>query len=378
MITRHLAKAQPFSLCIHDSGANNPGTNSPSANTPGTNNPGTNSPGANNPGAVGSGATWQRSLSLAIRDWPTLLQRLDLEQHPLHVPPEVLQHFPIRVTESYLNRIERGNPRDPLLLQIFPQAAEAIVHAGESVDPVGDHAALRAPGLLHKYAGRALLLVTGNCAVHCRYCFRRGLSYRELGAAPQLESALARLREDESISEIILSGGDPLTLTNARLGALLERLAAIPQLQRLRIHSRLPIVLPERIDAGLLDLLQHCRLPTVLVVHANHPREWTAPTAPALRRLHTLGITLLNQSVLLAGINDDLETLCSVQEKGFALGVLPYYLHMLDPAPGTAHFAVSESRALALLQGLRQRLPGYLVPRLVRERPGGQFKETVS
>ncbi len=229
--------------------------------------------------------------------------------------------------------------------------------------------------MLHKYHGRALLIVTGACAVHCRYCFRREFPYAEAHAGVgQWRSALAYLAGDASIREVILSGGDPLSLSDQRLGLLLAELDRVPHLKRLRIHSRQPIVLPERVDDGLLDLFARTRLQSVLVVHANHPREIDDTVRAALARLANAGVTLLNQSVLLRGVNDAAATLAELSEVLFAGRVLPYNLHLLDRVCGAAHFEVNESEASAIMEQLRQRLPGYLVPRVVREQPGQPAK----
>jgi L-lysine 2,3-aminomutase len=317
---------------------------------------------------------WQQALSRAITDPRQLLQRLGLD--PALLPGMACGHdlFRTRVPESYLARIRPGDSRDPLLLQVLPQGAEAVERAAFVADPVNDAGAMAAPGLLHKYRGRVLLITTGACAVHCRYCFRRGFPYAAFSAVRDWEPALEYIRAHPDVTEVILSGGDPLTLPDRRLAELLRRLEQIPQLRRLRIHSRLPIVLPERVDDGLLSWLGQGRLDHVLVLHANHPREFAPPADRALARLRAARVTLLNQSVLLAGVNDDPDTLCQLQEAGFAAGVLPYYLHLLDRVRGVGHFEVSEARARALHDAMRARLPGYLLPRLVREIPGAPGK----
>ncbi|MFZ1642955.1 MAG: EF-P beta-lysylation protein EpmB, partial [Candidatus Contendobacter sp.] len=249
---------------------------------------------------------------------------------------------------------------------------------GFVADPVGDRAAQAAPGVLHKYHGRALLLVTGACAVHCRYCFRREYPYAESHAGvDRWRPALAYLAGDSSLREVILSGGDPLSLSDRRLSALLVELDRIPHLERLRIHSRLPIVLPERVDDGLLEQLTRTRLRPVLVVHVNHPREIDDLVRVALARLAAAGVTLLNQSVLLHGVNDSAAVLAELSEALFAARVLPYYLHLLDPVCGAAHFYVNKTEASAMMKVLRQRLPGYLAPRLVCEQPGQPAKTPV-
>jgi EF-P beta-lysylation protein EpmB len=276
----------------------------------------------------------------------------------------------------------RGDPADPLLRQVLPLGAEGAQVPGFVPDPVGDGAAARAPGLLQKYRGRALLMAHGACAVHCRYCFRRHYPYGadRAGTEPRggQAAALAAIAADPSLAEAILSGGDPLMQDDPPLATLIERLDAIPHLERLRLHTRLPVVLPERVTEALCAALVRTRLRVAVAIHANHPRELGRESAAALARLAATGATLLNQSVLLKGVNDDPDTLESLSLRLYALGVLPYYLHALDPVQGAAHFLVPDARALAIARGLRERLPGYLVPRLVREVQGGASKEPLA
>ncbi len=316
---------------------------------------------------------WRSELALAYRDAASLLA--DLEIPVADIPWLAASDFPLRVPRGYVRRMRHGDPHDPLLRQVLPVAQEAHIQAGFLRDPVGDGQALAAPGLLHKYRGRALLLLTGACAVHCRYCFRRHFPYNDAGSRPAAwKEALDYLAAQQSITEVILSGGDPLTLPDGRLSALARRLDAIPQLRRLRIHSRLPVVLPERIDTALLTWLGSTRLQTVVVIHANHGNEIDSEVAAALARLADTGATLLNQAVLLKGVNDDAVVLAELSEKLFAARVLPYYLHLLDRVQGAAHFEVAQDRALAIHRELLERLPGYLVPRLVREEAGAAYK----
>jgi EF-P beta-lysylation protein EpmB len=283
--------------------------------------------------------------------------------------------FPLKVPRSFVARMTPGDRRDPLLRQVLPTAAELASVPGFGPDPVGEHALARAPGLLQKYQGRALLITTAACAVHCRYCFRRAFPYSEQSAAPaRLRAALTEIAADESLEEIILSGGDPLSLSNSRLTALTDSLSAIAHVRRLRVHTRTPVVLPSRIDAGCIAWLQGLKLPTVLVLHANHPNEIDAEVLAVCARLRTTGVTLLNQSVLLRGVNDAVPVLAQLSRRLFGAGVLPYYLHALDPVSGAAHFAVADRRARRLLGELAAQLPGYLVPRLVREIQGAPAK----
>jgi EF-P beta-lysylation protein EpmB len=312
----------------------------------------------------------------AVTDPAALLRRLQLAPVLPAGTREAMARLPFRVPESFAARMRPGDPADPLLRQVWPAPEEMQDVDGFTGDPVGDAAARVAPGLLHKYHGRALLLATAVCSVHCRYCFRRDFPYPAAGAG-DWRPALAYLAGHPDIEEIILSGGDPLTLSNRRLGELLSALAAIPSLRRLRIHSREPIVRPERVDAGLLKLLDSRRFPTVVVVHANHPREIDGAVTAALVRLRDVRAQLLNQAVLLRGVNDSAPVLAELSAALFRAGVLPYYLHTLDQARGTAHFQVEAARATIIMDQLRNRLPGYLVPRLVREEPGKSAKTLI-
>lgn len=322
--------------------------------------------------------SWQRELARAITDPADLLCELELDPALLPAAQAAAQIFPLRAPRGFVARMRRGDPNDPLLRQILPLAAELEPAPGFVADPVGDQAAQAAPGMLHKYQGRALLIVTGVCAVHCRYCFRREFPYPQTHAGLDAwRPALDYLAADPSIREVILSGGDPLALSNRRLAALLAELDRIPHLQRLRIHSRLPVVLPERIDDGLLTLLTQIRLRPVLVIHANHPQEIDQSVSVALQQLAATGVTLFNQSVLLRGVNDEAATLAALSEALFAIRVMPYYLYLLDRVCGSAHFEVKESEASAIMKEIRRRLPGYLVPRLVREQPGQPAKTPV-
>jgi EF-P beta-lysylation protein EpmB len=271
--------------------------------------------------------------------------------------------------------MRRGDRDDPLLRQVLPLDEEYVPVAGFDPDAVGDLASRSARGVLHKYHGRALLVATGSCAIHCRYCFRRHFPYaEEVAAAEAWREALGYLRSRPDIEEVILSGGDPLSLSTAKLAELTNALRAMPQIRRVRLHSRLPVVLPERIDAELLAWLRALPWPVVLVIHANHANEIDAAVAVSLRALRDAGVRLLNQSVLLRGVNDDADALARLSERLFDCDVQPYYLHQLDRVAGAAHFEVSDSRALGLVAQLRTRLPGYLVPQLVRETAGAESK----
>ena len=318
---------------------------------------------------------WRRELAEAVTDPAELLRLLALDPALLPAARQAAALFGLKVPRSFVARMRRGDPRDPLLLQVLPLGAETVAHPGYGSDPVGDLAALRTPGVLAKYRGRALLMTTGGCAVNCRYCFRREFPYASGALNPaRLDAAVAELAAMPGLEEVILSGGDPLALPTARLARITAALAGLGQLQRLRIHTRTPVVLPSRVDELLLKWLHGLRWPVVVVVHVNHPRELDDDVRAALGRLAGAGATLLNQSVLLRGINDDVDTLAELSGELFAAGVLPYYLHLLDHARGTAHFDTGASAALALHDALAARLPGYLVPRLVREVEGAPSK----
>ncbi len=322
--------------------------------------------------------SWRRSLATAIRDVDTLVRALQLPDQWVAQASAAVKSFPVLVPRSFLARMRLGNPHDPLLRQVLPVIEEGLVQPGFTLDAVDDQAARKAPGLLQKYQGRVLLMASGACAVNCRYCFRRHYPYsEEPRRLDDWEPALAAIEADPSIHEVILSGGDPLTLPDERLGALIERLDQIEHLTRLRIHSRLPIVLPDRVNGELLDQLHSTRLQPVIVVHANHPHEIEGDCAEALRQLVRAGIPTLNQAVLLRGINDNVDTLANLCERLIDVGVMPYYLHLLDRVTGTSHFEVSESQGLELVALLRSRLPGYAVPQLVREIAGELSKTPV-
>jgi EF-P beta-lysylation protein EpmB len=315
-----------------------------------------------------SGPRWQEVLKTAVRDPLELCRLLDLPE-TFHAPAiEAAQQFPLFAPRGYIARMRPRDPYDPLLRQVLPLAEETAVVAGFDRDPVADQAATLSPGLLQKYAGRVLMVTTGRCAVHCRYCFRRHFPY---SAGPrsvdQWLPALEQIAADPSLHEVILSGGDPLTLVDGLLAELTERLAEIPHLRRLRVHTRLPIVIPERVTDRMLAWLTGSRLAPIMVVHANHPAEIDASVSKALGRLVDAGIPTLNQAVLLRGVNDDVDVLAALCERLVDLRVMPYYLHQLDRVAGAAHFEVPEEAGLRMIEQLRARLPGYAVPQYVRE-----------
>lgn len=317
---------------------------------------------------------WRRLMREAVTDPLELLRMLGLESLAARLPADAAG-FPLRVPRGFVARMRHGDPTDPLLRQVLPLDLETLQVEGFGLDAVGDGAARSARGVLQKYSGRALLVATGSCAVHCRYCFRRHYPYAEDSAAANgWAEAIARIEADPSIDEVILSGGDPLSLSNAKLRELGERLLALPQVRRLRIHTRQPVVLPERVDSELVDWLTAWPRQKVVVIHANHANEFDTSVATALSALRAAGATVLNQAVLLRGVNDSVQAQVDLAEASFAAGALPYYLHQLDRVAGAAHFEVPDAEALALEAALRDRLPGYLLARLVREQAGAASK----
>ena len=319
--------------------------------------------------------SWRRELAEAFRDPGELARFLGLDGGVAAEAVSSTAGFPFLVPRGFAARMRRGDPADPLLLQVMPRPEETSPAAGYSADPLEEAAFLAAPGLVRKYDGRALLLVTGGCAVNCRYCFRREFPYAESGATRRgIEAAIEAVAADATLSEAILSGGDPLLAGDDDLAAIVERLDAIPHLRRLRIHTRLPVVLPSRVDDGLVAVLARSRLTRVIVIHANHPAELDDAVAAAIRRLAGLPAMVLNQAVLLRGVNDSAAVLRALSERLVEVGVVPYYLHLLDRVRGAAHFEVPEPEAEAIHRSLRASLPGYAVPRLVRETPGRPSK----
>lgn len=320
-------------------------------------------------------AQWQLDLAHAVSDPAELLHLLELDATLLAPARAAGREFALRVPHAFVARMRKGDPADPLLRQVLPLGEELIETPGFSRDPVGDLASRAAHGVLHKYHGRVLLITTGACAINCRYCFRRHFPYAEENArSGQWQAALQYIGGDTSISEVILSGGDPLSLSDTALAPLVEALQHIPHLRTLRIHSRTPVVLPSRVDEHLLAWLGACRLRKVVVLHANHAHELDVAVTRAVAGLHAAGATVFNQSVLLRGVNDSVEALAALSEALFSAGIIPYYLHLLDRVQGAAHFEVNEARARELMHGLRARVPGYLVPRLVREVAGAASK----
>lgn len=324
-------------------------------------------------------ADWQASIADAVRDPAELCRLLKLDPSLAVEATRHAKESCLMVPRDFLARIQPGDPSDPLLLQVLPQAAERIAAADFRTDPLGEAQATVAPGLLRKYRGRSLIVTTGGCAVHCRFCFRRHFPYETI---PQRcgdwKPALQRIAAEKSIHEVILSGGDPLTLPDVQLAALAGHLAEIPHVKRLRVHTRVPVMIPSRVTDELIAWLRGTRLTPIVVVHVNHPAELDDSVTAALSRLIDGGITVLNQSVLLRRVNDNVEVLVELCERLIGLGVMPYYLHQLDRVAGVTHFEVPIATGIELIEQLRTRLPGYAVPRYVRETPGAGCKQPLA
>jgi len=313
--------------------------------------------------------SWQATMADSIRDPAELCRRLKLDQSLLD--RQAADDFPLLVPEPYLRRIRHGSPQSPLLAQVMPLAAENSSPEGFQRDPLGEVEAAACPGLLSKYAGRSLIVTTGACAVHCRYCFRRHFPSQNVPRSDSdWDRIIGEINSNETTSEVILSGGDPLTMSDGRLEGLFTRLAKIPHVGRLRIHTRMPVMIPQRVTGRLLGILRGTRLATVIVVQINHPEEIDEEVAASLGRLIDAGIPVLNQSVLLRGVNDRIETLFQLLDRLSHLRVMPYYLHQLDPVSGAAHFQVDREKGTLFIERLREMMPGYAVPRYVECLPG--------
>ena len=326
-----------------------------------------------------SATRWQKILANAVRDPVELLQLLQLDTGRLKKQHYNPQHFPLRVPRGFIQKMKPGNWSDPLLMQVLPLHAETNLTDGYQRDPVNDLQAISQPGMLQKYAGRALIITTGACAIHCRYCFRQHFPYAEQhNSHHEWHATITQLKADDSIHEVILSGGDPLALSDQRLQSLATQIADIPHIHTLRLHTRLPLVLPERIDASFIQWFSALPIQKVMVIHANHANEFCDMTKVALTQLRQCDTLLFNQSVLLKGINDNAKALIDLSHILLAHQVTPYYLHLLDHVQGAAHFDVSEAQALVLMQQLRHALPGYLVPKLVREISGRRSKSPIN
>jgi len=316
--------------------------------------------------------SWQMLVKKSIRDINTLLSRLELPHQP-H-----FSNFPILVPEPYFSRIEKNNFNDPLLLQVLSSDLETIQAAGYSKQPLNEDKFNPVSGLIQKYKGRVLIIASSKCAIHCRFCFRRHFPYETNQLkSHQWDELLTMLNKDHSNKEVILSGGDPLMLTDKNLYKIIQKIETLSHVETLRLHTRIPMVIPQRINSQLLDLIEKTRLKIVFVNHINHENEIDSAVHEAMKRLQQAGVTLLNQSVLLKGVNDSEKSLVLLSQKLFSAGILPYYIHMLDPVSGAAHFNVEQKKAIALIENIKQQLPGYLVPKLVQEIPGEGAKRAI-
>ena len=322
---------------------------------------------------------WQSQLRNVVSSARELLDLLALQPADVNYADAACRDFALKVPRAFVGRMRIGDPTDPLLLQVLARADEMRVTAGFSEDPVGETGAANpTKGIIHKYHGRVLLIVSSGCAINCRYCFRRHFPYADnQNSRREWRETLAYIAANTDVSEVILSGGDPLLASDRYLDELVTSIATIGHVRRLRIHTRLPVVIPDRVTPGLLDAISRPHLQTVVVIHCNHANEIDASVDTALARLAGRGITLLNQAVLLAGINDTAPALTALSERLFAAGVMPYYLHLLDKVQGAAHFEVPEERARKLIGETGALLPGYLVPKLVREEAGAPSKSVL-
>jgi L-lysine 2,3-aminomutase len=326
--------------------------------------------------------SWKQAWRESFTKLPDLLAflQLDTAQFMAHLDLDHAATFPLRVPISFAERMRKGDPLDPLLAQVLPRMVERVVAVNFKSDPVEDLANSPSRGLIHKYASRALLIASGTCAVNCRYCFRREYPYAAASLSPSaLLDATEYLQQHPEINEVILSGGDPLALDNRALQRSTDALLALSQIRRLRVHTRTPIVLPTRIDTGFMGWVQDLKVPLIMVLHSNHANEWAdRELQSAMRALKKAGVTLLNQAVLLRGVNDTSASQIALSEALFAAGVLPYYLNLLDPVSGSAHFAVSDTDAHRIYQDMAAALPGFLLPKLVRDVVGSDAKQVMA
>lgn len=326
-----------------------------------------------------SAESWQEELRTAIRCPRELCRMLGIPERTPNHENSPARKFPLLVPRGFVSRMKPGDTSDPLLLQVLPQDEEYIEQPGAERDAVGDAAATVAPGLIKKYQGRALLISSPACAVHCRYCFRRHFPYEETPKGfADWRSTFSIIANDKSIREVILSGGDPLSLVDASLAQQVEALSTISHLKRLRIHTRLPIVIPRRVTKELVRLFSYCRLSVVVVVHINHANELSEDVREALDRLRSAGAILYNQTVLLRGVNDSAQTLVRLSERLLDCGVTPYYLHKLDHVTGASHFRTQPGQGESLIEAMREQLPGYAVPQYVEEVPGMDYKKPLA
>lgn len=319
---------------------------------------------------------WQSAFSDIITDFATLATELSL---PLSAFDESYRHFPLKVPRRFVQKMAKNDPNDPLLRQILPTFDEKLAVAGFVTDPLQEQLSNPTKGIIHKYASRVLIPVTGACVVHCRYCFRQHFDYQEnMPNQQDWKTIVDYIMAHPQVNEVILSGGDPLSLSDRRLFDILTRLESVPQITTIRLHTRVPVMIPERLDKALLERLQSSRCKIVLIIHANHANEIDDETAFYLQRAKMAGLTLLNQSVVLKGVNDDVATLTTLSETLWQAGVLPYYLHVLDKVAGAGHFYVPDEQVIEIYWQLLANCSGYLVPKLVREMPNIPFKMPIN
>jgi EF-P beta-lysylation protein EpmB len=323
-------------------------------------------------------AFWKEELARLITDPAELCELLLLKGQDAQTLKEVCKAFPLRVPQPYLKRIKKGCLNDPLLLQVLPQQQELETTLGYSADPLDEEAFTPVQGLLHKYHGRVLIVLNGSCAIHCRYCFRRHFPYQEFQIGKlQWQAILDYIAGDNSIDEVIFSGGDPLTCADKILKQRCVDLEKIPHLQRLRLHTRLPVMIPQRINAAFINWIQATRFETVMVIHSNHAQEIDEEVGQVLLALDRAGVRLLNQSVLLKGINDSADVLAQLSKRLFDCKVMPYYLHLLDRVQGAAHFDSKADDIKQLQADLQALLPGYLMPKFAIEEAHEKNKRTL-
>lgn len=322
--------------------------------------------------------SWQKELANAVKNPQQLLQLLDLSPKNVLLSLKARKSFPMLVPLPFVNKMKKGDINDPLLQQVLPITDEELVSDGYSTDPLEEHDSAL-PGLLHKYQSRVLLILKSGCAVNCRYCFRRHFPYQDNNInKKQLQEIITYIKSHPEVNEVILSGGDPLMSKDDFLQYLINELELLPQLTRLRLHSRLPVVIPSRITDQLCSMFNKSRLKVVFVLHINHSNEIDTIFKNAMNKLNQAGVQLLNQSVLLKGVNDNSQALVALSEALFEAHILPYYLFLLDKVQGAQHFDLPEQRAIQLVQKMSVALPGYLVPRLSREIAGEKSKTLIT
>lgn len=321
---------------------------------------------------------WKAELSNCISSIDELLHQLGLKAEDLNTTEQAASQFPIKVPQSFVKLMEYGNPKDPLLKQVLPITSELQIDSNFSTDPVSEASFNPVPGIVHKYRNRVLMIISPSCAINCRYCFRRHFPYEDnRQSKQQWLKALDYLKTKPEINEVIYSGGDPLAANDNFLSWLTGEIESIQHIKRLRIHTRLPVVIPSRIDDSLLNWLSNTRLKPTVVLHINHANEIDTALSQGVNQLKQAGILVLNQSVLLKGINDNSNQLIYLSEKLFDAGIMPYYLHMLDPVQGASHFDVPEAQAVEIFNQIQSELPGFLVPKLVQERAGESSKSLI-